>query len=500
MALVLGAADGPGSHLFIAGAVEVGVFIDHALLQGGGQDDGFESGAGLVGVGDRPVGPLGVLGLLEGRGVGLLIGGGVVLHRLQIGRQDRVGDGPGVVEVVVGGGGHGQDGPRLGVHDDAEAAVADLVGGDAVGEGLLTVALDGGVDGELDVEARLGVHVALVAGEHLGAVVLLGGDHPAGLPRQLALILGLDAVGAPVAVVDVDPADDLGGQGAVGVDPLGVGQEVDPGIEAVLLLEGPDGLGDAVVHPPLEDLVLGGGVLHALEDGVGLHPQDLRQALGHELLVPAGHGGALRAGELFALGRLLLPRLGLGLLRRQDVLGGDDHVVDVGGHGQDIPLGIVDGAPGGGDQHVSGLLADGLLLVEAVVHDLDLPQLPQQGDKGHHAEHRHQKDGAAQDGPVLAAVGAALLVSALFLCHALLLLLRMMNKGVRKALFSYALWCSLWPPLSHCMRGLSGNMTVRRRSCPARCPKGSRPCSPGRSRPRCRTRRGPGCRSGPPRA
>ena len=421
------------------------VFIDHALLQGCGQDHDLKGGAGLIGIGDCPVGPLGVLCLLKGLGIGILAGGGVVLDLLQIGCQDRIGNTPGLVEVVVGRRGHSQDGPRLGIHDNTEAAIADLIRGDAVGQGLFAIALDGGVNGELNVETGLGIHVALIAGEHLCAVVFLGGDHPARLSGQLVLIFGLDAVSAPVAIIDIDPADDLGGQGAVRVDPLGIGQEVDAGIEAVFLLEGAHGGGDVVIHPPLEHLILGGGVLHALEDGVGLHSQDLRQALGHELLVPAGHGSTLSVGELVALGGLLLPRFGLGLLRGQNVLGGDDHIVDVGGDRQNISLGVIDGPSGGGDQHVSGLLTDGLLLVEAVVHDLDLPQLPQQGDKGQHPEHHHEEDGAPQDGAVLAAVGTACIVFALFLCHSGLLTLWMMNKGVRKALFSYALLFSLWP-------------------------------------------------------
>ena len=195
----------------------------------------------------------------------------------------------------------------------------------------------------MGIEPRLRVDIVLIAGEHLRTGGVLGCDHAARLARQLFLELGLDAIGAPVTVVDIDPTDDLGRQGAVRIHPLGIRQQVDAGIEVVGVLELPNSLGYVVVHPPLEDLVLGGGVLHPLEDVCFLHTQDIRQALGDKFLVGAVHRRHLgvgddqiflfllrigEAGALFQLGCPPFRRRGLAL---EDVFGRDDHVLHRGG-------------------------------------------------------------------------------------------------------------------------------------------------------------------------
>ena len=59
MAVPVGALDGsaaPAVHLGHAGAVEGAALADHALLQGGGQDDGLEGGAGFIGAADGAIG------------------------------------------------------------------------------------------------------------------------------------------------------------------------------------------------------------------------------------------------------------------------------------------------------------------------------------------------------------------------------------------------------------------------------------------------------------
>ena len=60
---------------------------DHPLLQGSGEDQGLEGGAGLIGVVEGLVAPLGILRVLKGFGIGLVVGAGVVPHRLHVAGQ-----------------------------------------------------------------------------------------------------------------------------------------------------------------------------------------------------------------------------------------------------------------------------------------------------------------------------------------------------------------------------------------------------------------------------
>ena len=166
MTIPVGAFDGgavPAVHLSHTGAVEVAVLGDHALLQGGGQDDGLESGARLVGAADGAVGPLCIqhLGLRRRNGfvpgllagsplcqcllVGLLLSVTATLDVFQVLVEHRVAYRPRVVQVKSWGVCPSQDFSRIGVHGDAEAAVLHLELLDALLQDALTVGLDGTV-------------------------------------------------------------------------------------------------------------------------------------------------------------------------------------------------------------------------------------------------------------------------------------------------------------------------------------------------------------------
>ena len=403
----LGAVDGGGVavHHHRAGAGEGVVLVHQPLLQGHGQDDGLEGGAGLVGLVDRLAVPLAhhrlviglALGLGQQLGVGeilriagleLLVDGlGLGLH---VPLEDGVGDLGVVVGVEVGDTGDGQDLPGLGVHGDAEGPVLHVVVLDALLQCLLQIGLDGGVQGEGHVIAVLRVDVLGVGVVQLGAAPRLGGDHPAGGPLQNVVIGRLHPVGSPVGV---DKAQGLGGQSGVGVVPLGAGEQVEIGGGLVLHDILPDGLGLLLLDVGLDLPV---GVLDGVD--LGVHP--LLVQAGHQghqvrlhLLLLLGHqGGPLRLGQ----GVALLVLLGHAL---HQVVGGQDQVVDGGRHGQHIAVAVIDVPPGGRHGQVQGLLVAGLLLILVVVDHGDVPQLPAQGEKhqhaaAHHEEHRPLEDAA----------------------------------------------------------------------------------------------------------
>ena len=386
----------------IAGAVEGVALRHHPLLQSGGQHHRLEGGARLIGVVDHLAAPLLEAGVAHRLVIGLVGARRVAPQGLQRGGQALVDDGAGLVQVIGGDADVGQDGPGVRVHDDADAAPLGVVGLDALLHRLLGELLDVHVDGEGDVAAVGGVHVVGPAVGHLGAVVGLGGDHPAHRARQLLVIQGLHPVGPAVVV---DEAHHLGGQAGVGVIPLGAGGEVDAGAELVLADVLPHGGGVLPLQVPGQDLI-GGVPPHAL-----LHVGPVQ--LG-ENGAKAVHDGGLFRGD----GRLIEGLVGDAVLilivllvhAVDDVPGGEDQVVHRGRHGQHVAVAVQDVPPHGADLHVPGLLPDGQLLVVVVLHDADLPQRPDQGEEHEHPAHRHEEDAALEDhlvGPaVVGALGA----------------------------------------------------------------------------------------------
>ena len=409
---LLGATDGPGPALYhdVAGAVEVAVLGDHALLQGGGQDDGLERGAGLIGTGDCLVSPLGVkhfglcrrnglvAGLLAGSPlcqcllVGLLLGVRPALDVRQILVEHRIAHHPGVVQIVGGGVGPGQNFARIGVHGDAEAAVLHLELLDALFQDALTVGLDSAVQGQGQIVAVSGVVVVLIAVEHLCAVAVFGGDDPPRLARESLVVLSLNSIGAPSFAV-IHPADHLGRQAVFGIVALGGGRGVNAG-DMVFVDEGDHRVPLVVLHPPFDHLIHGAGLGQALEDVRLVQIQDLGQVGGNELV------GGLRVVQCLPILCCVRRLLSIRLLAGQDLFGGELDVVDRGAHGQSLPASVVDGAPVGLHRAVGGLLLHRHSLVFVVVADLDLPEPDQQRHERRHAEQCQQEQGAHQNGAV----------------------------------------------------------------------------------------------------
>ena len=135
VAAVVGTVDGlvPALHTSGAGTVEGGVFRHLALLQRRRQRNGLIGGTRLVGGVDALVAPLGLNGAVDGRRPGLgvrllrFIGGALCVDfgklRIQLGLQGIVKNRAVVIQIVVGIGRHGHNGPGVHIHNDAGAAV-----------------------------------------------------------------------------------------------------------------------------------------------------------------------------------------------------------------------------------------------------------------------------------------------------------------------------------------------------------------------------------------
>ena len=281
-----GAADGPGVYLHTAAAVKGGIFVNDALLQTGSQHDGLEGRAGLVGVGNGLVGPLGVdcvgIGLL----IGLLIGErrlfllcqlsplflGLpdgILHRflggrfnlfgllVHLGKQCGVSDGAVIVQVKVGTHGHAQDGAGIALHCDDHAAVLGLIPGAVLLQIALAICLYGRVDGQVDIIAIFRIVVVLEKVHQVSAHAVFRRDHQAGGAGQLALKLGFQAVGAAAVV---GKADDLSGKAGIGIVPLGIGLEIDTAGQMVGVDQFPDLCLHIIFHLLGHPLILAVGV------------------------------------------------------------------------------------------------------------------------------------------------------------------------------------------------------------------------------------------------
>ena len=377
MARPLGAVHGPPVHHDGAGAVEGGVHVHRALLQRHGQCDGLVGGAGLVGVLIALVPPLLVLGVDPGVGQGLavvllrLIAAPVLLDGGQLRLQlclERLGVDRGeVARVVVGVGGHGQDGAGLGVHHDAGAAVGGVELIQHALQALFQIILDTGVQRQHQVAAVLRVEILLAAEQQRRAVDVGGGDGQAGAALEHVVIGGLEAVGAHL--VGVDEAQHVPRQGAEGIQPLGVRRQVDAlqpggapagvgdedglsvrvdGGELVPLLvdlavdEPPDLVGHVLVHFFSDVLVLGVGLLQLLQDERLIHLQDAGEALCDVRLIPHRRGG-VGLPLLGGLLRRLLDGLLLALHILLDPVGVDEHRLRGVGDGHDLAVLVVDG-------------------------------------------------------------------------------------------------------------------------------------------------------------
>ena len=404
--------------LYAAAAVKGGIFVNDALLQTGSQHDGLEGRAWLVGVGDGLVGPLGVdcvgIGLL----IGLLIGErrlfllcqlsplflGLpdgILHRflggrfnlfgllVHLGKQCGVSDGAVIVQVKVGTHGHAQDGAGIALHCDDHAAVLGLIPGAVLLQIALAICLYGRVDGQVDIIAIFRIVVVLEKVHQVSAHAVFRRDHQAGGAGQLALKLGFQAVGAAAVV---GKADDLSGKAGIGIVPLGIGLEIDTAGQMVGVDQFPDLCLHIIFHLLGHPLILAVGVGALFPQAGGIQFQNAGQIGDHYVLdIPViGRGILPLCSGIFQIFIQLLLLFGNGLGRQNDV-------IDRGTDRQHIFVGVVNGAPGGGDGERGSLLIHRQLLQFVMIRHLQAVQLHNERDKDEHAEHHHQLDGAAED-------------------------------------------------------------------------------------------------------
>ena len=154
-------------------------------IQRGGAGDEFEDAARLVEVADGLVPPLGLLGQLQGGTARLA---GKALHLIP---DSLVCDDTGLVGVVGGGGGHGQNGPGVHVHHDAHGPRGHMVFLHRVPQRVFQIVLDLGVDGQPQAVALGGKTLGLVALFQRVAPGVDRSQHHAVLTGEQAVVLQL---------------------------------------------------------------------------------------------------------------------------------------------------------------------------------------------------------------------------------------------------------------------------------------------------------------------
>ena len=213
---------------------------------------------------------------------------------------------------------------------------------------LFHIVLDAGVYGGHQVVAVLpGIVFLKLAEEQLRA-------HGVGGPHRLAwaageglVILGLYPLQA--VVVRAHKADDMAGQGGVGIIPLGIRLQAHAP-EIVLRLEGPHLIGLVLLQLPGSGHIPAALLPGLLVYLIIAYIQYLRQPPGDELPVLPIH---------------------LYLCRAQI------HIIHRGAHRQSVHVGVVYDPPHGGAGYGAQLLLYGHALIFFVVNDLKLIQTPQ---------------------------------------------------------------------------------------------------------------------------
>ena len=259
-------------YAHVAAAGEAGVVLDLAFLQRHRRGAHLEYRAGHVGVRDAFVTPhrrerlaLFLVLLLLGK---LL--DAVHLRRRQLIR---------VVEVVAVGGDHREDRGRVNVHADAARAVHDVVVDDSLRHILFADALDGLVDGEIDVVAVLAFDVLFVLERHIGTAGIFGGDDSARSAREVFVVFVLNALQS--LLIRSREADDRGREGVLGIVALVVVEKLNDAAAVVFLGERFHQLDDLVALLHL-DFALDDGVvvllLRLFKDVFVVQPEDLGES------------------------------------------------------------------------------------------------------------------------------------------------------------------------------------------------------------------------------
>ena len=301
--------------LFRAAAVEGGVQINGSAVQRRRHGQHLEGGARLIAVGHTAVSPLlqpsRVQGLLVGLRVpfqGFQLCGGFFIINFQI-----------VVGVIVSQGGHGQDLSGFGIHHQTECAVLHIVAINGRCHLLFQAGLNCGIHSQHHTAPGPGADIILIGKGHIHFVIALGGDHPAGLAGEITVVGRLHPLTAGAG--EVGKADDLGRQGAVGIDTHGIGLQMNAG-DAVFIDECTDLPGSFLIHPAAHLLVAPLQVCCLLADPFRIFLQNFSQNPGNFFNIRPG---------LFQL------------------MGIQIHILHPPGGGQNVHIPVVDLSPAGAD-------------------------------------------------------------------------------------------------------------------------------------------------------
>ena len=421
MGLAARAAVGLLGNRVGARAVEGGVIVGVARVHPHGRGNHFEDASGVVQLGDVLILPLNVpeiartVGLRVQNPVAVLVQDvspilileedAVLLIQLRLGAQQFLEVGQiglvavGVIGIEIRLAGHGQNGAGVHVHDDGAAPVLHVVGGDGLVEVPFYDLLDGGVQGEDQVVAVLGLKGGGAAVGDGVAPGVADGHRPAVHTGQHRLVGFLQAV--KTLAVGVAEAQHRGRKGPVGVAALpgAAGIQGEAAIFlAVLLGKLDDGVLDSVVDLDGQGLVLavdfGEHVVDALvlaevglAGGVHLVQADAIPREQPQRQLPADLGasrfveGADGAAHDLA-GSLVHALKGLAGIKGRAVTGVAPDVPHHVGRNQGFAGGVVDLAPVGLDGQIQQLLAAGIPAVHFAVPDLDDIQAAHHNDGG----------------------------------------------------------------------------------------------------------------------
>ena len=262
-----------------------------------------------------------------------------------------------------------------------------------------------GIQGQDQTVAVFRVVVLLILIQQVCIFGILGGHRQAGSSLQLAFVLGLQTYAA--LIFRVHKSNDIGGQGTIGIVPLGVrfhiyAPQLDllpfrNRISFVINLtvdEFAHFIRGRLFGPEFDDLVLRIGLLHFFQDRTLIHSQDPAQPPGNIGLIP-NFRSSVGCSVFCRLGLSL--RL-LGFLRVHiflNFLGRDEHRLRCGGQRQRREIPVVDCAAGGRNDGAAGLLGNRLLLQVLMLTDLQIIELPEQRHKRTHSQQNHYQHGSA---------------------------------------------------------------------------------------------------------
>ena len=358
MAAGIPAVDGieTARHGDAAAAEKAGIHIDRAGLKPHGKRDDLECRAGLIGIRERLVAPLGVARLGHDGILDIFVRDvldlflGLLVH-LKV-----------VVRIIIAERRHAEDRAGVHVHDDPGCAILEVIALLGNLEVLFQVILHRLINGEDDAFAVLRVVVILkIRKQHVGAVRSSGSDDAPVCTGKDTVVLILHA--GQSVIVGADKAYHMARKARIGIvafcglldldslvlDGHGLSVFIDPLVPR--LLEGADLLGDLVVHLagdrhvpgiPLQALFVDRGVIDVQDLGQRL--RDLRR-----ILVVHRH------------------------LSRAEI-----DIRDGSAHRKDIHVPVIDRAALGRDGGLPQLLVDSLRLVKIMLQDLDLEQLQSQ--------------------------------------------------------------------------------------------------------------------------